>query len=151
VRARAGARRAAGLAWAGARANTNDRRRSMPLAALSPLLERDDIAWFSLQHEDSSDVAGVAAAARLQRLDDRIGFEGLAALVDALDLVVTVDTSVAHVAGALARPVWMMVPFAADWRWGVEETPPAGIPPCAWCASAARATGPGWCSESRAR
>ena len=120
VRARAGARRAAGLAWAGARANTNDRRRSMPLAALSPLLERDDIAWFSLQHEDSSDVAGVAAAARLQRLDDRIGFEGLAALVDVLDLVVTVDTSVAHVAGALARPVWMMVPFAADWRWGVE-------------------------------
>jgi tetratricopeptide (TPR) repeat protein len=121
VRARARGRRAVGLAWAGARRNTNDRRRSMPLATLAPLLERDDIAWFSLQHEDSGDVANVAAARALHRLDDRVGFDGLAALIDALDLVVTVDTSVAHVAGALGKPVWVMVPFAPDWRWGLDQ------------------------------
>jgi hypothetical protein len=121
VRMRAGRRPAVGLAWAGARGNTNDRRRSIPLETLTPLLRRDDVAWFSLQHDDDADVARVAEARTLERLDERVGFEGLAALIVVLDLVITVDTSVAHVAGALGKPVWMMVPFAPDWRWGLDQ------------------------------
>ena len=46
-------------------------------------------------------------------------FSDTAALVDCMDLVITVDTSVAHVAGALHRPVWMLLPCSADWRWGL--------------------------------
>jgi ADP-heptose:LPS heptosyltransferase len=61
----------------------------------------------------------------LHRLDARIDYDGMAALVDVLDLVITVDTSMAHVAGALERPVWLLLPHAADWRWGThgERTP----------------------------
>jgi Tfp pilus assembly protein PilF len=113
-------RRAVGLAWSGSPRYANDRRRSMALAMLGPLLERADVAWFSLQHDDASAVATVPQARRLHRLDARLAFDDMAAMIDALDLVVTVDTSVGHVAGALGKPAWVMVPFAADWRWGVR-------------------------------
>jgi len=56
------------------------------------------------------------------RLPQRIDFDGMAAMIDALYLVVTVDTSVGHVAGALGKPVWILTPFAANWRWGLERT-----------------------------
>jgi ADP-heptose:LPS heptosyltransferase len=52
----------------------------------------------------------------------RNDFDGTAALVAELDLVVTVDTSIAHLAGALARPTWILLPFAADWRWQLART-----------------------------
>ena len=128
VRRIAGDRRAVGLAWSGARRNTNDRRRSMPLQTLAPLLERSDVAWFSLQHDDERDVAGVPAAQALQRLPERIAFDGMAALIDALDLIICVDTSVAHVAGALDRPVWILLAHAHDWRWGLEDDTTAWYP-----------------------
>jgi ADP-heptose:LPS heptosyltransferase len=108
-----------GLAWSGARRNTNDRRRSIALSALSPLLQHREITWFSLQHDDDRDVARVPAAASLARLAHRVDFAGMAAMIDALDLVITVDTSVGHVAGALGKPAWILLPFAADWRWGL--------------------------------
>jgi len=125
VRRIAGDRRAVGLAWSGARRNTNDRRRSMPLQTLAPLLERSDVAWFSLQHDDDADVAATPAAHALHRLPARLEYDDMAALVDVLDLVVTVDTSVGHLAGALDRPVWILLPHAPDWRWGLrgERTP----------------------------
>jgi Flp pilus assembly protein TadD len=120
VRRIEGDRRAVGLAWSGAQRNTNDRRRSMPLHALAPLLERTDVAWFSLQHDDEREVAGVATAQALHRLPERIAFDGMAALIDTLDLIICVDTSVAHVAGALDKPVWILLAHAHDWRWGLE-------------------------------
>jgi tetratricopeptide (TPR) repeat protein len=125
VHAVASGRTTMGLAWAGARHNTNDRRRSMPLARLAPLLVRSDVACFSLQHDDDAEVASTPAARSLHRLPARIAYDDMAALVDVLDLVVTVDTSLAHLAGALDRPAWILLPFAADWRWGVagDRTP----------------------------
>lgn len=128
VRRIAGDRRAIGLAWSGAQRNTNDRRRSMPLRALAPLLERGDVAWFSLQHDDEADVAGVPAAQALQRLPERIAFDGMAALIDTLDLIICVDTSVGHVAGALDKPVWILLACAHDWRWGLESDTTAWYP-----------------------
>jgi hypothetical protein len=108
----------AGLAWAGNPRNTNDRRRSAPLAALAPLLSLPGVAWFSLSKDDGEDqVRPVPEAARMVVLDARREFDGTAALVAELDLVVTVDTSIAHLAGALARPTFVLLPFHADWRW----------------------------------
>ncbi len=111
-----------GLAWSGSKRNSNDRRRSIALATLSPLLAVSDIAWYSLQRsDDETEIPLVPAANALQRLPARNDFDGTAALVDQLDLVVSVDTSLAHLAGALGRPAWIMLPYACDWRWQQER------------------------------
>ncbi len=111
-----------GLAWAGSRAHGNDRRRSCPLAALAPLLGMRGVAWFSLQKDDGEEqIARVPEARDLVLLDARRDFERKAALIAALDLVVSVDTSTAHLAGALARPLWVLLPFAPDWRWQLDR------------------------------
>ncbi len=118
-----------GLAWAGARGNAQDRARSCPLEALAPLLVRDDAAWISLQKGDGEEqVAQVPAATRLIELDARNDLDDTAALVDTLDLVISVDTSIAHLAGALARPVWILLPFAPDWRWQQQGSDTAWYP-----------------------
>ncbi len=112
-----------GLSWAGSARHVNDRRRSCPLAALVPLLELPDIAWFSLQKIDGEDqIAQVPAAQRIHLLDARNDFAQKAALIEGLDLVVSVDTSNAHLAGALGKPVWILLPFAPDWRWRLGRT-----------------------------
>ena len=112
-----------GIAWAGSHAHGNDRRRSCPLAALAPLFGIDDLAWFSLQKDDGEDqIATVPAARNLVLLDARRDFDRKAALMAALDLVISVDTSIAHLAGALARPVWVLLPYAPDWRWQLERS-----------------------------
>jgi len=106
------------VTWAGSRDNMQDRVRSCPLSALAPLLARSDVTWISLQKgAGEGQIASVPAAARLVCLDARNDFDRTAALVDSLDLVISVDTSIAHVAGALGRPVWILLPFAPDWRW----------------------------------
>lgn len=111
-----------GLAWSGSKHNANDRRRSVALAMLAPLFAVPGVAWFSLQRdEDESDVSVVPAATALTRLPARNDFGGAAALVAELDLVVSVDTSIAHLAGALARPAWILLPFAPDWRWQLNR------------------------------
>jgi len=108
----------AGLAWAGNPRNSNDRRRSAPLAAFAPLLSLPDVAWVSLSKDDGEDALRAApAASQLVALDARREFDGTAALVAELDLVVSVDTSIAHLAGALARPAFVLLPYHADWRW----------------------------------
>jgi tetratricopeptide (TPR) repeat protein len=119
--ARDRARLHVGLSWAGNPAMANNRRRSAPLAALAPLLERDDVAWYSLQRGDGEDqIPDVPAAQRLHLLDERNDFDGKAALMGALDLVVSVCTSTAHLAGALGRPLWVMLTHVPDWRWGLS-------------------------------
>jgi tetratricopeptide (TPR) repeat protein len=113
--------RRVGLVWQGRRDHANDRNRSIPPALLAPLSAATGIAWFSLQ-KDAPPPPGLAATDLAPLLDD---WEDTAAAVAALDLVVTVDTAIAHLAGALGRPVWILLPFAPDWRWlvGREDTP----------------------------
>ena len=113
------AMRRIGVAWAGNRRNTNDRRRSIPLPLLAEaLFDLPATSWISLQNGDEEDAGGRAPGAeRLLRLPWRNDFEGLAALAEGVDLIVTVDTSIAHLAGALARPVFILMPYASDWRW----------------------------------
>jgi tetratricopeptide (TPR) repeat protein len=113
--------RRVGLAWAGNKLHSNDRRRSIPAPALGPLLARPGISFVNLQ---------VGPAAReipeLPDLTPRLtDYAETAALIAALDLVVCVDTSVAHLAGALGKPAWVMLPHAPDWRWllGRDDSP----------------------------
>ena len=125
--ARLGPRRGlrVGLAWSGNPKHLNDRNRSLALAALEPLLDQD-AAFVSLQKDHAlADGARLAAlgvahhAAFLHDLGDTAG------LIAQMDLVIAVDTSVAHLAGAMGKPVWLLLPFAGDFRWGVEgETTP---------------------------
>jgi len=108
----------AGLAWAGSKANASGRHRSIPFAALTPLFDVPDVVWVSLQPaEGATPISAVSGARGLVELPLRNDFDGTAALVAELDLIVTVDTSIAHLAGALAKPVWILLPFASDWRW----------------------------------
>jgi tetratricopeptide (TPR) repeat protein len=112
-----------GLAWSGSAANTLNRRRSIPLAALAPLLALPGVAWYSLHRSvDEGEIDAVPAAQALRRLPAREDFDGMAALVAELDLIVSVDTSIAHLAGALAQPTWVMLAHAADWRWHPGRT-----------------------------
>jgi hypothetical protein len=107
-----------GLAWSGQQRHINDRNRSMLLAQLAPL-DRFGVALFGLQ----KDVRGVDRAMsttfrNLRLLADEItDFRDTAALLTLMDVVITVDTSIAHLAGALARPLLLMLPNVCDWRW----------------------------------
>ena len=123
------ARLRVGLAWTGNPMQQNNRRRSIPLAALAPLLSREGIAWYSLMRGDGEDeIARRTGRAVVQLLDERYDFDGKAALVAALDLVVSVCTSSAHLAGALGRPLWVMLSHVPDWRWGNAGTTSAWYP-----------------------
>ena len=113
-----------GLVWKGNPRFENDEARSLPsLATLAPLAAVEGIRWFSLQKGAGEEEArrGVPGLAPFD-LAPHIGdFADTAALVDGLDLVITVDTAVAHLCGALARPCWVLLPdYLPDWRWGEE-------------------------------
>jgi tetratricopeptide (TPR) repeat protein len=119
---KAGVRRI-GLAWAGNPQQRNNRRRSMPFAHLAPLFALPGIDWYSLQKgEAASAIATLPQAHVLRPLPAGYDFDDTAALVAELDLVISVCTSMAHLAGALARPVWVMLGYAADWRWFLGRT-----------------------------
>ncbi len=116
-----------GLAWAGHAVQVNHRNRSMPLSALAPLLETDGVQCFSLQKSDGGVFTDrVADPCQLVDLTpDWHDFSDSAAMVEALDLVITIDSAVAHLGGALGKPVWLMLPPNPDWRWLLarEESP----------------------------
>lgn len=114
-----------GLVWAGSprgrlpEASLADRRRSLRLERLLPLLSREDVAYYSLQKDEAAgQVRELGLGGRIVDLMDGVSdFMDTAAIVERLDLVITVDTSVAHLAGALGRPVWLLSRFDACWRW----------------------------------
>jgi hypothetical protein len=108
-----------GLVWSGSPLHPNNARRSLDLAAFCPLLGESSLNFIALQKEWSA--ADRQACKRVPLLRDLSGdlrdFADTAAVIRELDLVITVDTAVAHLAGALGVPVWILLPFAADWRW----------------------------------
>jgi len=112
--------RRVGIVWAGRPSHRNDRNRSMALSTLArPLAEVPGIALVSLQKGDASaEVSSYAGRAILaDAARDITDYEDTVAAIAALDLVITVDTSVAHIAGAMGRPCWVLLPFTGDWRW----------------------------------
>ncbi|HTW94068.1 MAG TPA: tetratricopeptide repeat protein [Tepidisphaeraceae bacterium] len=113
-----------GLAWAGSPANKNDKNRSMRLERLLPLSRVSETAEFlSLQKGPAA--AQIAECPALKIFDfgpDLRDFGETAALMDQLDLVITVDTAVGHLAGAMGKPVWLLLPHLPDWRWMLERS-----------------------------
>jgi len=110
-----------GLVWAGNQ--TLIRNRSVPLAALRPLLAVAGAKFFSLQAGPrAKDIAEAGLADRIIDLSHYFDFVDSAAALSRLDLLVTADTSIAHLAGALARPTWLLLPFSPDWRWLLKRT-----------------------------
>lgn len=104
-----------GLAWAGKPTHTNDRNRSIDLSRFAPLAGCGAI-FHSLQKVPLTGrgPAGLEPVDHANQLSD---FAETAALISNLDLVITVDTSIAHLAGALAKPTWLLLPHLPDWRW----------------------------------
>jgi tetratricopeptide (TPR) repeat protein len=110
-----------GLCWAGNRRHVRDRERSMQLADLRPLLEVG-ATFVSLQKELRPGDDEMLAEAGVLNFGARLGdMTDTAALVAQLDLVISVDTSVAHLAGALGKPVWILLTHAPDWRWLLDR------------------------------
>ena len=109
------------LAWAGNPAHDNDRNRSIALSALAPLLAMP-ASFISIQRDvRSADVAQLAATAQLTHLGGELAdLNDTAGVLAMCDLLITVDTAPAHLAGAMGRPVWVLVPFAPDWRWMLD-------------------------------
>jgi tetratricopeptide (TPR) repeat protein len=116
-----------GIAWAGNPCYRADHLRSMKLETMLPLVRTQGFEWISLQKDGA--VEQIAALPEDVRILDAASEEKdlaeTAALIETLDLVVTTDTCIAHLAGAMAKPVWILLPHLSDWRWMQEcETTP---------------------------
>jgi ADP-heptose:LPS heptosyltransferase len=117
----------AGFVWSGSASHKNDVNRSIPLVHLAALFENPPLQCVSLQTElRAADREVLRGLPRLMHLGDEIrDFADTAAIISLLDVVVSVDTAVAHLAGALGKPVKILLPYAADFRWmrGRTDTP----------------------------
>jgi hypothetical protein len=114
-----------GIAWAGNPKHKNPwaANRSLEVTCLNPLFDIPDICWVSLQVDERHNEA--SKINKMEHLYDVRGqiedFADTAAVIAGLDLIITVDTAVAHLAGALGKPVWTLLSFAADWRWLLDR------------------------------
>lgn len=112
-----------GLSWAGRPTHLNDRNRSLALSTLAPLGRLSGVRYYSLQKGEAGQQAA-APPAGMQLVDwthEIRDFADTAALVVNLDLVICCDSAVAHLAGALGKPVWVLLPFVPDWRWQLDR------------------------------
>jgi len=107
------------LAWSGNPAHANDRNRSIALSRLAPLWSIEGASFVSVQRElREGDADALAGSARILHLGDELtDFADTAAVLALADLVISVDSAVAHLAGAMGRPVFILLPFSPDWRW----------------------------------
>ncbi len=110
-----------GIVWAGDPGHPLDRFRSLPLAELEPFAQVDGVSLVALQHGPRAADSRDAAFAVMSIGDELRDFSDTAAALAALDLVITVDTSVAHLAGAMGLPVWVLHGFGNFWLWGTER------------------------------
>lgn len=109
-----------GLVWAGNPRHENDHNRSMPARFLAPLIADGQATMFSLQVPASAtDLAVLPGVTDLAK--ELTDFAATAAGIEALDLVISVDTAAAHLAGALGKPVWLLLPYVPEWRWLLER------------------------------
>jgi hypothetical protein len=105
-----------GLVWGGNPANPLERRRGIPLARMCPILRMENVAFYSLQQAPQrADLAGIAGVEDLATECEQVTEEA-AAMIN-LDLIISTDTMPAHLAGALGRPVWVLLHYVPDWRW----------------------------------
>jgi tetratricopeptide (TPR) repeat protein len=110
-----------GLVWSGSSTHAKDGYRSISLAQLKPLFDVEGVHFFSLQMGSGAEQLATAPVEITNLAPAITDMADTAALLTNLDLIITVDTSVAHLAGALAIPTWVMIPFAPDWRWLMDR------------------------------
>ena len=111
-----------GLAWSGNPSHTNDARRSVPLADIIRALPKG-FSYVALQKDVAAGDRAILADAGIAVFgEDLADFSDTAALCTLMDTVISVDTSIAHLAGALGVPVWILLPFNPDWRWLLDRT-----------------------------
>jgi tetratricopeptide (TPR) repeat protein len=110
-----------GLAWSGNPNHFSDHNRSIEFDQLTPLLG-EDVEWVAIQNGvRASDAEAFAASGRVAFFGEALGdFADTAALVEQMDLVICVDTSLAHLAAALGKPTWILLQYAPDWRWMLD-------------------------------
>lgn len=111
-----------GLCWRGSKIHPEDSKRSISLSQfydLSSIVANGDCLW-SLQknHDEYADVKALKMADVMDTIED---FSDTASLIDSLDLVITVDTAILHLAGAMGKKVWALIPYKPDWRWGLDD------------------------------
>ncbi len=106
-----------GLVWAGNPALSDDKLRSLSIAALAPVLDVKNINFVSLQKGEARSQLNAQKIPVLDLMDNCSSFEDTAAIIANLDLVISVDTSVAHLAGAMGKPVWLFNRASSEWRW----------------------------------
>lgn len=108
------------LAWSGRPTHANDRNRSIPLASLAPLAA-SPAGFISIQRDLREADATVLPNLPIRHVGNHLeSFTDTAAVLALCDLVITVDTSVAHLAAAMGRPTWILLPFSPDWRWTLD-------------------------------
>ena len=117
----AGPHQRIGLTWAGNAAQKNDHNRSMDANFLRPLTEIPNLSLYSLQLGRPGEAVGIFGNAVTDLSPLITDFADTAAAMQHLDLIISVDTSVAHLAGTLDKPVWALLCFDPDWRWLLER------------------------------
>jgi len=106
-----------GIVWAGNPKYPDDSKRSCPLSHFAPLAKLPNTTIFSLQKDEAAKQPVPEGMEIISLTEDLEDFTDTAAAIANLDLVISVDTAVAHLAGAMGKPVWTLLPFVADWRW----------------------------------
>lgn len=119
-----------GISWAGSPAHPNDEVRSFPLKTFKPLHDMESVKLFNLQIDSrprlymgGKKVDYTEGCENLKIVDMKNmiqSMEDIATIISGLDLVVTCDTAIVHLAGAMGVPCWVLVPYLPDWRWGTE-------------------------------
>ena len=109
-----------GLCWRGSSSYRGDRERSIPFASIAPLLQVPGVRFVGLQKELNAEELALSAGLT-QFTNPGEDFRRTAEIVAALDLVITVDTAWAHLAGALGKPVWVLLPQVSHWCWMRER------------------------------
>jgi Glycosyltransferase family 9 (heptosyltransferase) len=111
-----------GLVWSSKQVFFIDRKRHCPLALFAPLFEIPGLSWLSLYKGDQIRDLEPYGNQVIDLGSHFSDFADTAWAIQQLDLVITVDTAVAHLAGALGKPVWILLPFLPDWRWMLERS-----------------------------
>ena len=111
-----------GLVWAGNPNRINDHTRSLELPVLGALIERHDVAWISLQTGGPASQAARYAERLHDWTNELVDFAETAALIAGLDLVIAADTAVAHLAAAMGKPTWILLPVGDVWRWMLDRS-----------------------------
>ncbi|MEM9444970.1 MAG: tetratricopeptide repeat protein [Verrucomicrobiota bacterium] len=106
-----------GLAWSGSKQHAQDSLRSCQLGELEELRAIEDIEWVCLQKDGAQELESMNWPMEVSSLDN---FQITRSVLENLDLLITVDTSVAHLAGAIGMPVWNLIQYSPDWRWGMN-------------------------------